>query len=64
MLVYREFSRIIREGRVQPGDALVALEMIARDYDDTVMDLSISWAEVQRPFRMESYEEGHEQLTD
>ena len=50
-LVYREIRRIIDEGRVCDEDVLRALEMVCADYDDEVENLSISWAEVQVPWR-------------
>lgn len=51
ILVYREFRRLLDEGRVSDDDALRAVEMICADYDEKVENLSISWAEVQVPWR-------------
>jgi|GEM_PF-6689773 hypothetical protein len=51
ILVYREFRRLLDEGRVSDDDALRAVEMICADYDEKVENLSVSWAEVQVPWR-------------
>lgn len=57
--IYGELHRFIREGRVSDQDLLFALEMICREYDEKVENLSISWAEVQTAWRGNRDESDH-----
>lgn len=50
-MIYSELRRFIHEGRIADQDLLYAIEMICRDYDDEVENLSISWAQVHTAWR-------------
>lgn len=50
-MIYAAIKDIFREGRVSDDDALRAMEMVCADYDEEIANLSVSWAEVQVPWR-------------
>jgi hypothetical protein len=48
-LVYREFCRILQEGRVTMEAACAALELTQAELDDKRAEASLSWAEAGYP---------------